>query len=717
MKKFTTMLAKLLGLTEAPAMKDGKLELTQEQENSLQEQLGADDMATLMEQVTSELSGVADIRTQLQQARENAQTQATELDTLTQRITELTTQNATLTSQVATLSAQPEDNPNAQPLAQAGGQGSGSSFRAAVGAAAVVLGSLGVSALWGGQVKEVGGQLMGEEGKLWATDRPWNNRALKRHTPGVTFGATNFNDGIVIERLNGDLEDFIRQNPSKIEDIYTRYFNLPEAWRVNTIYGVADRITTATITTSEVTQPRKDGWLPKGSASIKPEEMRVRPAQIDLQFDYIKMVAIETNWINSFNREGTQAYKMTFIEYLITQYLMQARSEDANVLINGVFVETPEGYDYPVSYLLRNDGVLKLLFDARGVKYRPFDLGIPTESNIVDYIGKLIQSLPDDVRTTPLELSLSPSWIRAYKVRDEQLRGTNNNYTGYPETPRDYPNITFVPVAQFEGSDVMFITPPGNIAPMEFKPEEKSMLTIEKDRRTVYVFGDYRIGIGFKHFGLETQANDPLKFRKQVVWSNNTPLFRNDFFVSFYDEGTGIAEVRHNRVQPGKGFTTDITKFTGKVGPILIIRGDQTLATAVNIKNGTDIALAGSADFNLKTGGTLTLVKQANGTYKEVSRTTAPEVVSSVVKFTGTSVDYASGNSFAYTGASSVSLADVLNGVEGNTVRIYGQATNTLTVASVANKIKVNSSALLDTEAKYIDLVKVGGLWVEMGRG
>ena len=78
-----------------------------------------------------------------------------------------------------------------------------------------------------------------------------------------------------------------------------------------------------------------------------------------------QMVQIETNWLNQFNREGTYAYKMTFIEYLISQYLMQARSEDADVLVRGVFVPTPEDYDYPVSYLLRNDGVLKLAFDAK----------------------------------------------------------------------------------------------------------------------------------------------------------------------------------------------------------------------------------------------------------------------------------------------------------------------------------------------------------------
>lgn len=714
MKKFTQMLATLLGLATVPT-KEGKLDLSQEQENSLQEQLGADDMATLIEQVTSELSNVSDIRTQLSEARTNLEASAAQntaneerLSELTQRVTQLTTENATLQNQVATLSEQPEDNPNAQ-------QGSTmTSIRGAVGAAAVVLGTLGVSALWGGQVQAIGSQLMGEEGKLWATDRPWNNRALS----GISMVATDFTKDVVIDRLNGDLEDFIRQNPSRIENIFSTYFNLPDLWKSNTVYGVADRITTATITVTEVTQPRKGKWLPKGSASIKPEEMRVRPAQIDLQFDYMKMVQIETNWINSFNREGTFAYKMTFIEYLLMNYLMQARSEDADVLVRGVYVGTPEDYDYPVSYLLRNDGILKLAFDAKNAnKYRAFEVGTPTYSNIVDYIDGIIQLLPDDVRNMPLQLVLSPSWIRNYKKRDEELRGQNTNYTGYPQNPRDYPNIVFVPVVQLEGSDVMIITTQDNIKPLEFKPEEKALLTIEKDRRTVYAFGDYRLGIGFNHIGLVTDAADPLKFRKQIVWSNNVPLFKADFFASFYDEGTGIVEVAHNRVQPAKGFATDITKFVGDVGPILIIKGDITLATAVKVKDTADIALTGDADFNLKSGGTLTLVKQANGTYAEVSRTAAPETVSALKEFTGTTVDYAEGNQFIYKGGSSQTLTDIVGGVEGNTIRIYGQATNTITVNTVSNKIKTNSSYAINDSAKFIDLVKVAGLWVETGRG
>ena len=72
---------------------------------------------------------------------------------------------------------------------------------------------------------------------------------------------------------------------------------------------------------------------------------------------------------------------------------------------------------------------------------------------------------------------------------------------------------------------------------------------------------------------------------------------------------------------------------------------------------------------------------------------------------------------FAYKGTSSVTLLDILNGVEGKEIIIYGQATNTLTVDSVAGKILISgSAAVLDGPAKSITLKKFDGVWTEIAR-
>lgn len=693
MKKFTMMLAKLLGIEDI-ALKDGVIDISQEQKNSLSEQLSATEMATLMEQVTSELSGVADIKTQLQTAQETAtaaQAAATlanvEKEGADAKITALENKVSELTNSVKILADGPET------------------------VAAVAKGIIANSYA---KVQDVAGQLMGLQGPLWAMDRPWNKRVVT----GLSASSTDFSSKVTLDQLSSDIIGFQTEYPTAFDDIFSKKYNIPELWKQNTVFGVSDRLVSATIEVSEVTQGRKMYWNPKGGATIRAEVMQVRPTQIDLQFTYAQMQRIETEWIHGYNREGTQAYKKFFVEFLLVKYVEKARNEDADVKVRGVYVPFPDDDKKRVaaSYLFRHDGVLKIIFDAKEAgKYRPFNLGKFTDANIKEKIHQAIDMLPPQIRTADLQLDLSPYWIRAYKLRDEIERGQNNNYDGYPANPRDYSNIAFVPVEQFEGSDIMIITFKDNIKPLEFKPEEKTMFKIEQFIRDWYIFADYRDGIGVNHIGYKTTEDDPLKFYKQAIWTNDVPLFNADFFAVAYDHKTGILEAFHNRVQPEEEFTTDIVEIEGKIGNILVLRGDKTMGSNVKVKKGAKLDL--TADFELKTGGTLTLLRTTAG-WKEVSRSSAPDVASSVVKFADSTIEYEGAGSmeFAYSGDATETLTNILGGLEGNRLRIYG-SNNALTISTIENIVKVDSDAVLDSNTKFIDLIFVGGFWNELSRG
>ena len=697
--KFKAILMSLL-LWTTMKEKDNQVELSEDERAKLNADIGEADASLLISQVNAELAGVKTAKEELAEAKKELDVKSKESETdkstladLTKKIGDLSTKVSAQDALIRKLSDEPETN-----LGQ---------FR---GSAEEIL----------GKVFEVGGKLLGLEagasGNLWAVEKPWNAAALS----GAKGSTTDFRSSAAIETLNNDMLDFVTAYPEKIDQMFAQNFDLPEFWP--RVTGVLDRMMSATISVGEVTQPRKARWAPKGDVVIKPEEMKVQPAQIDLQFNYWEMQKIETNWLRGYNREGSQAYKMTFIEYLMTFFLAKARQEDADVLIRGVHVATPESYDpavtgRAVSYLNRNDGLLKQVFDAKeNGKYRPFNLGVYNYANSVDYIDGLIGQLPDSVKNEQLQLITAPSKLLDYKRRYEELFGGNNNYTGYPETPKDYSNIKFVALKQLEGSDVMMITTLDNIKILEYKPEEKALITFEKFLRDVYAFGDYRIGLGINHIGLAVPASDPMATVKQAIWTNNVPLFSPNFFSTAYDDTTGTLEVRHNRVKPDNGFSTDITKITGEVGKILIIRGDASMATVVNVKNNADLLL--TADFSLKTGGDLTLIRTNAGKWKEVSRTTGPAVAPTSVEFTTASIAYKA-NEYLYTGAAAVTLTGITGGTEGNTVRLYGgaDAGHALTVADVVGNIEVNSNAVLDSNAKYIDLVYVNGVWTEMGRG
>ncbi|MHA7822475.1 hypothetical protein ACVVIH_06905 [Chryseobacterium arthrosphaerae] len=683
--KFQKLMARLLGLAVVES-KDNKVNLSDEDREKLKTKLGEADAATLIEQVNLELSGVADAKTELESVR-------TQLATVT-------TENAQQASTIETLTTDLQNSKNTINLLADSPEAVTETINTAV------------ASFGSGPIIALGGFLMGLQGSLFSMDRPWNTRAVA----GMSAPQTDFKNELVLNTLNEDIKGFVAEYPNKFESLFEKKFTLPELWKQNTIFGIADKLVSAYISVNEVTQPRKAVWVAKGGVTIKPEVMEVKPVQIDLQFNYWQLQALETNWMYQFNKEGSQAYKMSFIEYLIIKYLEKARSEDADVLVRGVFSEKPENYDKPVTYLIRNNGVFKQLFDARDItrKFRAFYLGDLSEANILDYVEKAIQSLPIDIRNMDLQWVWSPYWIRKYKERDREVYGGNNDYTGLVKSPRDFENIEFVPLNQLEGSKFFFITFKDNVKILEFKPQEKSLLTFEKFLRDVFAFADYRLGIGINHIGLETDVDNPLKFELQAVWSNTEPLFDKNFYIPFFDFGNGIVTANHNRITPVVDFTTDITSIKGNIGNYLFIRGNISLAGSVKVKKNAELLL--TADFDLKSGGTLTLVKNGDK-WKEVSRTSEPETAPSKVEFAGATIVYEKSNQFIYIGTAAVDLASITGGAEGNTIRIFGgeDAGSALTVKTVGI-IKTASDYVMDSPSKYIDLIFIDGIWNEYSR-
>ena len=707
MKKFQGILASLLMWTSLKT-KDGQIDLSEEEKGSLFEKLGEEDATLLIATANEELSEVksakdqlAELKTQLEAATKNSNASLQDAgesnDVASENLGSMVEALQLKIKEQEKLINKLKDEPETPSSA-----GTMRNLAVAAGLATAVFAE--------------GGQILGLTGDHFKVEgRNWNERLLN-----PSLAATDFSNELVIDQLNRDFQGWVANYPSEIKSLFRDMATLPAHWRV--ISGVSDRMLTASIVVGEVTQPRKANWISKGAASIKAEVLRVFPVQIDLTFSYWQLQAIETNWLNSFNREGTQAYKMSFVQFLLVEYIKKARQEDRKVALLGVHVPTPEQHDRPVSYILRGDGILKQAHDARiANKYRPFNVGLPTTSNILDYVNDMVLALPAEVRTENLQFLLPPFWQRAYKNKYEEVYNQATDYSGKIDYVKDYPNIKFVALEDLEGSDVMLITLWDNIVVMENIPAEKDLLTFEKSKRDINVFGDYKFGAGIVHIGHQAQLGSAEQFVVQSLWSNNVPFFNADFAVPFYGyEGTGVVEAKFNKIYPDESNTVDITQIMGNVGNYLVVKGNPNLAASRKLKHGAGkLVLAGSADFELKSTGYITLVKTAENVYKEIGRVATAPVTDAKVSFTGTAIDYTAGTEFVYTGASTATLADILNGAEGNVVRIYGGAAagNALTIANVAGKISVSSSYVMDTNAKFMELIFVNGVWTEMARG
>ncbi len=542
-------------------------------------------------------------------------------------------------------------------------------------------------------------------------DRNWNQRAL-----GTSMSATDFSDSIVVNKLNGDLSLFYRENPQTIESLIRDNYGLPAHWKKQ--MGVDSEITRATISTAEVTQARKLNWLPKNKQLIEPESGRIYPTQIDLEWIGYDLQKMEDSWLNFLNKEGTQPYKMSFVNFLVSEIMKQARIEDRISAIKGVYVKTPETATTPASFINRQNGILYQFWKARDIdkKYRPFNIGAPTVPGIVDYVDTFIKSLPFEVRNMQgLELVLSPTWLRAYKNQYEKEFGGNNNYTGYPTNPKDFSNIEFTPLVDIEGSNFMWISFKTNPTILENQISEKTLLRFQLDTRNIKVFGDYKTGIMLDHIGHKIEAGDPDEYKVQSVWSNNVPIFGSNDFAPLY--AGGIIDITFNQLKVVPAHAIDITTIAGLVaGQVLKIMGDTTATSKVK-HNVSKINLAGAADFNLATGGTLTLYLQSTGVWKELSRTTAPETIDNKQYFDDATVDATLGNDFYFNGKTTTAITGIENGVENQEITIYGTATAPVKVTlSTTGNIRVTAAATLSGASKYIKLIKVGATWYETVR-
>ena len=707
--KFIVALMGIMGWSEVP-QKEGKVELSEDDKKKLQDALkgkddpdGAKGLDTVIKAIEKDLAANARddeaLREQLRESLKETNLSESEIDkvlededinknleSFSKKMTEVTKQ---LTDAVEKLSN--EDEPE----------------KVATMEKMIVKG-----------IKHSKSHLYGDNNPLNAFEnRPWNQYAA-----GLTDTLPTFAIGSVeVEQLKQDVDLYNRDTNADIKSLFRDQLRLPSFWNLRS--NVDDRVADGNIVSAEISQARKKNWLPKNKQAIKPEEAKVYPAQVDVEYVGYWLQEVLTSWISQYNQEGSQAYKWGFVRFLMNELDKRRAQEDRKVAINGVHVATPEEAAIPGLAIHRGDGLAIKLWRAYHIfkKYSVAQIGKPDPSNIVDYVKSLIESnIPEEERNNHnLVLYLSPDWMRAHAERKRQLFGGDNNYTGQELLEvENYPNVKFCPLVDLGGTDFMFITYDDNIELMQNVPGEQSMYKMEALKREIFLFGDYKWGVRLKHIGNKLKEGDPLAFKVQTVWTNGMSPFKSDFFVRLYDDTTGEVKIDeyYSNITITNDWATSIDTISGAFpNQVIKIKGNTAAAGNV-VHDGDKIKLAGNAPFALNTGGTLTLLADSDGKLTELKRTTAPEATTeNTVDFNGTSIDADESAVFHYTGAANT-LTEILNGVDNQVVSIVFKGTAALTINTVAGKIVVNAPAILDAANDTISFVKVDGVWYESDR-
>lgn len=558
--------------------------------------------------------------------------------------------------------------------------------------------------------------------KIFAFEgRNWNAKAA-----GKSTAKTDFTDVSTITRLNEDLREFQVQNPTFLRDLYMEDYGYPSFWPKR--FGVLDQISDAVFELGSVTQARKPDWTPGLEMFIEAEKRRIYRIQIDLEFDGYQLQEMENSWLNSiWNFDGSSPYKHSFIAMLLTKVSQNARREDAEGGINGIFAPNIHGIKTKGHYLNAQSGIRHQLFMFRDVlkKIAPIvsKVGKFSSANAYDYAKGQIEALPLAIRNKAgMCFYLSPTNIIKIQDNYKTQNALHNDYTTNKiEYIDGYPNIKFVGLKQLEGSNLMFITDENNIEVLEYLPAEKEKYRIEELKRNTYVHADYRFGVAFVFSGFNLPANSSFRGVAQYIWVNDEPIFPATTAVPLFGKPMSApVEINYNRLYVHPELVSDVTNLTGlPAGTIVEIIGNEQLVTTSKILKKT-VPNAGNldltADFNPKTMYKLILAVQADGTYKELARVAAfPTGIPAVATFDDLVIDYNDGAVQKYEGAVGT-LTDILNGNEGSEITIKGSET-ALTVASITGKVVMSSSAVLNTDDKFVTLKNFGGVWYDIARG
>ena len=554
--------------------------------------------------------------------------------------------------------------------------------------------------------------------------RSWNQKAAGL----ITAGVSNFNDKVDIPLLQGDIEHFVRNNPKVIESIFDDFETLPKDWATQS--GIIDRVVNGLIAPSEITQGDNGGWNPKGEVVIETEEGRVYDKKIDISLTGEKLKQIEKSWLTFMNgNDGSHPWKTTFVGFLLGEYFKQAVLDSRIAMVNGIFVKTPK--NLTGLNVNSQNGIRSLWYYYRDIekKYKAFDIGEPTKENIVDYVKTMIEMIPLHKRNQQgWEIQMSTDMLLWYKERAGEFYALHyatdqgkSNYNGI--SPLNYPNFKFQPLV--DQTDTLFIgiTKSKNVETLYFRENEKGEFTVTRDKRDTNLFADFKEGIRFVQVGRKYTEGEPKEFEFQMVYSNSVPIFSSETRIPLFDPKSTTIAFKFPYFYPHleivqNDYGQDITDITGVVpGQIVTITGLSTLAAARKVKNNAKLLLG--SDFELNTGGTLTLIVQDDLKLKKLSATTGPAAPAETDKtFTGTSIDVKGASVFRYTGGADATLATILNGVDGKQITIYGTDAVDVdfTVADVPGLIEVASNAVLGTATDNIVLTRVNGVWYETSR-
>lgn len=570
-------------------------------------------------------------------------------------------------------------------------------------------------------------QVGGLAGEMFAMDRPYNQRlqAKMLFNQGIST-QTPMASSIDYSRLKEDLGAFYRIPwQDRLQSFLVQLPTIEKIFPLESGYqdlAVLVNIWLGEFSQSDNTESDFDN-VTKGNYEFDDETLRMFSVMFAHKFKNLK--ALEKSWIGSFNKEGSQVIKWSFIEYILAQTAIKLYNEREQRRINGVRKE-PD-LNKPGKAMAAADGLYEFInkkvngfIDINNGKtiyqIKPFELGELTQENIGEKLYLGTSMIPSVLRDSGSFACYVPSHMIVWYHKYNELHyGQNQDYKAGILYIKEYPSVKLIPIDNADNHHRVIWTMDQNIRTFEDAPFEMTKFSIEQQDWTLKVWSNWKESIWAMAVGFKYTKKEDMDYTRQMIFTNeyDRPSY---FFIDAEKDAnpdaayhTSIATVANTNIFA----ITDIDNATAGVSITLKC---GSVDKGVTIAQSDKFSLI-SAAWNPKKGDTIKLMKREDGKFIELSRETG---ASDALAFAADAIapSLLGGDTFVTdVNTKATAITNFADVVDGKIYTIFGNGSEFASTIANAGNFVLTAAMTLST-GKFIKLVHTAdGKFYEIARG
>ena len=570
-------------------------------------------------------------------------------------------------------------------------------------------------------------QLGGITGEMYGMDRAYNQRlrAEMLYRKGIAVQVPTASS-IDYSRLKEDLGAFYRVPwQDRLQSFLMVLPSIESIFPLESGYqdlAVLTNIWLGEFSQADNTASDFDN-VTKGNYEFDNETLRMFSVMFAHKFKDLK--ALEKSWIGSYNKEGSQVIKWSFIEYILAETAKKLHNEREQRRVNGVRKE-PD-LNKPGRAMGAADGIYEFLnkkvvghIDINNGKLvyqvKPFELGTLSPENIGEKVYQATSMIPAVLRDSgTLALYMPSHMIVWYHKYNELHYAQNQDYKANIMYVKEYPSVKLIAVPNADNHHRIFWTLEGNIHTFEDQPGEMTKFNIEQQDWTLKVWSNWKESTWAYAVGFKYTKKEDMDYSRQMIFCNE------------YDRPASYFIEADKDTQPSAKYHTSIVTVANtnllaitdiedaEVGKIVTLKCGNT-NKGVKIDKSGNFSLISEA-WNPKKGDMIRLMKRDDGKFIEIGRETgAADALQFAPDETTPSLQ---GGSVFVTGENTkaTAITNFTDAIAGKTYTIHGSGKENASTIATGGSFVLTSALTLST-GKFIKLVKTDdGKFYEVARG